>query len=47
MQRAARDWLVEGPAPPLGPFSDGGEGRVSLDDYRGRPVLVSFLSHAA
>ena len=36
---------VGDPAPPLNlPTLDGDE--VSLDGFRGRPVLVSFLRHA-
>lgn len=37
---------VGDPAPPLDLPSAAGP-RVRLEDFRGRPVLVSFLSHAA
>jgi len=46
MSHVKHDWAVGRPAPGLSlPLAAGGS--VSLGDYAGRPVLVSFLSHAA
>ncbi len=46
MEGKSGDWAVGKPAPPLSlPLAAGGS--VSLDELRGRPTLVSFLSHAA
>jgi len=47
MMSEARDWLVGGPAPALTLATAAPGGSVSLADFRGRPVLVTFLSHAA
>ena len=46
MTRGTQDWAVGQPAPALDlPLADGGS--VSLEQFAGSPLLVSFLSHAA
>ncbi len=46
MKDRSQDWAVGKPAPPLSlPLAAGG--RVSLTEFGGRAVLLSFLSHAA
>jgi len=47
VKQQPEDWLVGKSAPPLAlPHADTGDS-VSLAAYRGRPVLITFLSHAA
>ena len=47
MGRETTDWLVGSPAPTLSLPSGVDGGSVALSQFRGRPVLVTFLSHAA
>ena len=46
MTESERDWGLGKPAPDLRLPDEGGVEHV-LEDLRGHPVLVSFLSHAA
>ena len=47
MKRESTDWLVGSPAPALSLPSASDGALVTLSQFEGRPVLVTFLSHAA